>query len=123
MIITSVQKPPGPFEIVGSNAIFYDGIIEGTEIDGATGKSIQTWTYDQYTLPVRPSPNLSAKIASDYEYWLNMAKQHEQGAEASKVRDRRDELLNQCDLIYCNPSNWSAMDEATRAVWQEYKQA
>ena len=42
---------------------------------------------------------------------------------AKKMYAYRDELLNQCDLIYCNPSNWSAMDEATRAVWQEYKQA
>lgn len=122
MIITSVQKPPGPFEIAGSNAIFYDGIIEGTEIDGATGKSIQTWTYDQYTLPVHPSLNLSARIASAYEYWLNLAKQHEQDEEASKIREYRDKLLDDCDKTFCNAERWAKMEEAEQSIWAQYKQ-
>ncbi len=122
MIITSVQKPPGPFEIVGSNAIFYDGIIEGTEIDGTTGNSIQTWTYDQYTLPVRPSPNLSAKIASDYKNWLSKAKQHETDNQASKIREYRNSLLDECDKTFCNVEQWTKMEEAEQAIWTKYKQ-
>ena len=80
MRITSIQKPPGSFEIAGSSAIFYDGITEGTEIDGSTGKSIQTWTYDEYPLHVPPSLNLSARIASDYESSLHNSMQNDTDA-------------------------------------------
>ena len=122
MRVTSIQKPPGSFEIAGSSAIFYDGITEGTEIDGSTGKSIQTWTYDQYTLPVHPSLNLSARIASAYEYWLNLAKQHEQDEEASKIREYRDKLLDDCDKTFCNAERWAKMEEAEQSIWAQYKQ-
>lgn len=122
MRVTSIQKPPGTFEIVGSNAIFYDGITEETEIDGATGKNIQTWTYDQYTLSVHPSPNLVARIASDYEYWLHMAKQNEQDAESSKIREYRNNLLDECDKTFCNAEQWAKMEEAEQSMWEQYKQ-
>lgn len=32
MIITSVQKPPGPFEIAGSNAIFMMASLRGRRL-------------------------------------------------------------------------------------------
>lgn len=123
MKITSLIPPPSNVEISGNTATFYADVTEGSEINGSTGAAISVWTYDQYTLPVRVTANTAAQIADDYDAWLQRAKDYERTQEADKVRAHRDKLLNDCDLIYCNPSNWAAMDEPTRAVWQEYKQA
>ncbi|WP_050698970.1 phage tail assembly chaperone [Anaeromassilibacillus senegalensis] len=123
MRITSLTPPPSSVEISGNTAIFCVDVTESSEINGSTGAAVTVWTYDQYTLPVRVIANTAAQIADDYDTWLQRAKAYERAQEADKVRAYRDKLLNDCDLIYCNPSNWAAMDEPAQAVWQEYKQA
>lgn len=123
MRITSLTPPPSNVEISGNMATFYANATEGSEVNGSTGATVPIWTYDRYTIPVRVTSNTAAKISENYADWLQKAKDYERAQEADKVRSHRDKLLNDCDLIYCNPSNWAAMDKPAQAVWQEYKQA
>ena len=44
-------------------------------------------------------------------------------AEAEKVRNYRDNLLNTCDTVYCNAEKWAAMTENKQKAWTAYKDA
>lgn len=123
MRITSLTPPPSNVEISGNTATFYADVTESSEINGSTGAAISVWTYDQYTLPVRVTANTAAQIADDYDAWLQRAKDYERDQEAQKVREFRDKLLDECDVVHCNASNWAVMDAQTRDSWQDYKQA
>jgi hypothetical protein len=39
------------------------------------------------------------------------------------LRTQRNNLLNQADLVYCNPERWSSMTPEKQAEWSTYKQA
>jgi len=46
------------------------------------------------------------------ELWLN-----------KKVRPKRNALLDEADLRYCNAESWSKMSTEEKTKWSEYKQA
>jgi hypothetical protein len=39
------------------------------------------------------------------------------------VRERRNRLLDRCDVALCNAANWELMDPCEKAEWHVYKQA
>ena len=123
MRIVSASPPPAPFEVLGGKVVFYANIEQKQQTDTMSGREITLWEYDSYTLPVKGVPNLTAQIDADYYGWMQRAVDHEYTTEAGKVRALRDQLLNDCDVRYCNPELWSAMGEAEKQAWREYKQA
>ena len=102
---------------------FYDNVKSNPAVDGMTGQSVPSWDYEKYDFKTDYKPGLAAEIEADYTTWLQKAKDAEQTAEADKVRNYRDGLLNQCDLQYCNSEKWAAMTEDKRKEWTAYKQA
>jgi hypothetical protein len=102
---------------------FYDNVKSNPAVDGMTGQSVPSWDYEKYDFETDYKPGLAAEIEADYTTWLQKAKDAEQTAEADKVRNYRDGLLNQCDLQYCNSEKWAAMTEDKRKEWTAYKQA
>ena len=123
MQVISITPPPAPFEVLGKVVVFYANCTEKPQTDTMTGREIVLHAYDEYTLPVKPSANLAAQIDADYSVWLQKAIDYEYDTEAGKVRAYRDVLLDDCDIRYCNPELWSAMGEAEKQAWREYKQA
>ena len=127
MKITSVQTPQQPFEIrkIDKNyfAIFYNNVTESSDINGMTGQSITMWDYDKYSLEIPYSVNLAARIESDYANWLQKAKDAEKLVEETKIRDYRDQLLNDIDVKYCNAEKWTNMTDDKKSEWTAYKQA
>lgn len=127
MKVSSTEMPEKAFQILrdGKNCTveFYDNVKSAPVTDGMTGKQIPSWDFEKYSLSMAYSPGLSAQIESDYAAWLQKAKSAEQTAEADKVRNYRDSLLNQCDLQYCNSEKWAAMTENKQKEWTAYKQA
>lgn len=122
MKITNMIAPLAPFSVAGNTATFYANLTKTVETDGSTGEAITLWTYEQYELPVQFTANLEAQIVESYGAWLQKAKDYERAQEAQKVREYRDKLLNECDLVHCNAVNWAAMGKEKRALWQKYKQ-
>jgi len=102
---------------------FFDNVKSSPAIDGMTGQSVPSWDYEKYDFKTDYKPGLAAEIEADYTTWLQKAKDAEQTAEADKVRNYRDGLLNQCDLQYCNSEKWAAMTEDKQKEWTAYKQA
>ena len=122
MKITNTIAPQAKFSVAGNTATFYANLAEAVETDGSTGEAVTLWTYEQYELPVQLTSNLEAQITENYDVWLQKAKDFELAQEEQKVREYRDKLLNECDLVYCNAANWAAMGKEKRAQWQKYKQ-
>jgi hypothetical protein len=46
------------------------------------------------------------------ERWLN-----------AEIRPKRDQLLNEVDIVRCNADKWEAMTPDQKQAWREYKQA
>ena len=102
---------------------FCDNVKSNPAVDGITGQTMPSWDYDKYSYQTDYSPGLAAQIESDYDAWLQKAKAAEIASEGAKVRNYRDNLLNQCDLQYCNSEKWAAMAEGKQKEWTAYKQA
>ena len=102
---------------------FCDNVKSNPAIDGITGQTMPSWDYDKYSYETDYSPGLAAQIESNYDTWLQKAKAAEIASEGAKVRNYRDNLLNQCDLQYCNSEKWAAMAEDKQKEWTAYKQA
>ena len=102
---------------------FYDNVKSNPAVDGMTGQTVPSWDFDRYILQIAYRPNLAAEIEADYATWLQKAKDAELAAEAEKVRNYRDNLLNTCDTVYCNAEKWSAMTAEQQQAWEAYKQA
>ena len=119
--------PEKAFQILhdGKNCTveFYDNVKSAPITDGMTGQQIPSWDFEKYSLSMAYSPGLSAQIESNYAAWLQKAKDAEAAAEAQKVRDYRDNLLDTCDTVYCNAERWAAMTDEQRQAWTAYKQA
>lgn len=92
-----------------------------TNIDG---KNTTIYTYDKYMLiKQRYRANLEADIKANFDDWITKGSNTEKHTEAQKVRNYRDNLLNQCDLKHCNPEKWATMTEDKQKEWTSYKQA
>jgi hypothetical protein len=119
--------PNKAFEILKSGnkctIIFYTNVVLSATTDGMTGQSVDSWDYERYELKMNYNSSLSAQIATDYSTWLQKAKQSEKDTEAQKVRDYRDNLLNECDIKHCNPEKWTAMTDSEKLAWTTYKQS
>jgi hypothetical protein len=102
---------------------FCDNVKSNPVVDGITGQTMPSWDYDKYSYETDYSPGLAAQIESNYDAWLQKAKAAEIASEGAKVRNYRDNLLNQCDLQYCNSEKWAAMAEDKQKEWTAYKQA
>lgn len=66
-------------------------------------------------VPARPSPYHAWNVSAwqlDKEAWLQ-----------GEVRPKRDALLDEMDLRYCNASNWDDMTGQERKKWKDYKKA
>ena len=126
MRVSSVAMPESPFQILHDGEActveFYDNVQASEAVDGVTGQKIPSWDFDKYALPASFSPSLAAEIEADYTTWLQKAKDAEAAAEAQKVRDYRDNLLDTCDTVYCNAERWAAMTDEQRQAWAAYKQ-
>ena len=127
MKITSTVMPNKSFEILKSNnkctIIFYTNVTSDTIVDGMTGKSITSYNYEKYELETNYKQTLSAQIESNYNKWIQKAKDNEKNTESNKIRAYRDSLLNDCDLKHCNPEKWTAMSDDEKLLWATYKQA
>lgn len=129
MRVSNITMPNKKFEILPNGntngntctVIFYDDIKSNSIIDGITGNYRNSWDYEKYSLDTNYSKNLSAQITSNYSEWLQKAKDSERETEANKIRNYRDNLLNECDLKYCNPSKWEEMLDSEKIIWTEYK--
>lgn len=49
---------------------------------------------------------------SEHTAWLN-----------SEIRPRRNQLLDEVDLKYCNAERWDSMTITLKEAWAAYKQA
>ena len=127
MKVSSVTMPERPFQILrdGNSCTveFFDNVKSSPAIDGMTGQSVPSWDYEKYDFKTDYKPGLAAQIESNYDTWLQKAKAAEIASEGAKVRNYRDNLLNQCDLQYCNSEKWAAMAEDKQKEWTAYKQA
>lgn len=115
--------PQSPFTISANLVVFVDNVTSRETVDGITGQPVTVWDYDQFVLPCKQSAKLEADIESNFNKWLQKAKDCERDAECEKVRAYRDKLINTCDIKYCNCEKWDAMDETKKTKWREYKQA
>ena len=43
-------------------------------------------------------------------------------ADVDMVRMKRNSLLAEADLVYCNSDRWEQMTELQKQAWREYKQ-
>ena len=127
MEIKSGAMPGKAFQILqsGDSGIieFFDNVIAEPEIDKMTGRKVTIWRCEKYVLTVPYFPGLAAEIENNYAVWLKKAKDAELAAEAEKVRNYRDNLLNTCDTVYCNAEKWAAMTADQQQAWATYKQA
>jgi hypothetical protein len=125
--VSSVVMPEKAFQVLrdGNSCTveFFDNVKSNPAIDGMTGQSVPSWDYEKYTLAETYRSGLAAEIESNYSTWLQKAKDAELAAEAEKVRNYRDNLLNTCDTVYCNAEKWAAMTADQQKVWTAYKQA
>lgn len=48
---------------------------------------------------------------------------HQTPADVDMVRMKRNSLLAEADLVYCNSDRWEQMTELQKQAWREYKQA
>ena len=39
----------------------------------------------------------------------------------ARVRAKRNKLLDEIDIVYCNADKWETMDESTKEKWRKYK--
>ena len=127
MKVSSAVMPEKAFQILRNGTKctveFCDNVKSNPAIDGITGQTMPSWDYDKYSYETDYSPGLAAQIESNYDTWLQKAKAAEIASEGAKVRNYRDNLLNQCDLQYCNSEKWAAMAEDKQKEWTAYKQA
>ncbi|WP_145997685.1 phage tail assembly chaperone [Marasmitruncus massiliensis] len=123
MKITSTDMPQTPFKVRNGKAVFYSEVSSSMRTDSMTGGDVTVWSYERYELPVKETPNLCADIGTHYNDWLLRAKDYERTMLSEKIRDRRDELLNICDVKYCNSEKWDSMTDEQKAGWRAYKQA
>ena len=50
-------------------------------------------------------------------------KAHSISAETqNRVRAKRNKLLDEVDIVYCNADKWELMDETTKESWRTYKE-
>ena len=127
MKVSSAVMPEKAFQILRNGTKctveFCDNVKSNPVVDGITGQTMPSWDYDKYSYETDYSPGLTAQIESNYNTWLQKAKTAEIASEGTKVRNYRDNLLNQCDLQYCNSEKWAAMAEDKQKEWTAYKQA
>ncbi len=58
------------------------------------------------------------------ELWWDKVEHSELDPQKEQViRDQRNALLLECDLTYCNASNWELKSPEEKVEWQIYKQA
>lgn len=129
MKASSTEMPEKAFQVIrdgdrkNCTVEFYDNVKSAPVTDGVTGKQIPSWDFEKYLLNMSYSPGLTAQIETDFATWLKKAKDAELSAEAEKVRNYRDTLLNTADLKFCNSEFWAKMTDEQRQAWTAYKQA
>jgi len=60
----------------------------------------------------KPWKERIAENTATYEDWLDEV-----------VRPFRNQLINDCDLVYCNPERWYGYSDEQKSAWSAYKQA
>jgi len=58
-------------------------------------------------------------IEEDHPDMVNFANQ----IKLEEIRRKRDALLDEADLKYCNADKWETMTAEEKGVWRTYKQA
>jgi len=111
------MPPPYEIEHDGETAIvaFYTNAVQ---VDAVEDKA-EKWEYDVYILRIRDRAGLSANIESNYEAWLQLARDAEYDVLAREVRGKRDRLLTESD--------WTQMpdvplSEPEQDAWRAYRQ-
>lgn len=126
MRVSSTIMPTRPFEIIREGNLckvhLYGNVTSHEETDSSTSQPVTMWDYDHYILTAEYRANLAADVEVNLDLWLRRGYDQEYDQEAGKVRAYRNQLLNDCDTVYCNAANWALMDDTKRMAWQEYKQ-
>lgn len=74
-------EAPAMIEGRTCSIIFYENIAGPFEKETEPGRAEQFFTYDRFSIDVPYRANLNEAIESDYESWLNSAKEAEQTEE------------------------------------------
>ncbi len=77
------------------------------------------YEYNMYTIEISKQDNLQQRIESNYDIWLNFAKQQEYNKLAKEIRNTRDKKLADTD--------WTQMQDTALSLdkqkeYQRYRQ-
>lgn len=59
----------------------------------------------------------------DLDQFENKKPEEDRQKALAKIRIKRDELLDQSDIKYCNAEKWESMTPEKKQEWKAYKQA
>lgn len=77
------------------------------------------YSYEMYVLEIQKQGNLKERIESNYDTWLDFARQKEYDLKAAEVRQKRDKLLNETDWTQAIDT---ALTEAEKEKYRKYRQ-
>lgn len=77
------------------------------------------YSYEMYVLEIQKQDNLKERIESNYDTWLDFARQKEYDLKAAEVRAKRDKLLNETDWTQAVDT---ALTEAEKEKYRKYRQ-
>ena len=105
MHVQNSVKPQKSFEIENiegnkCDIVFYANIIE-TEMSNAEKRQEKIYEYDIYRINTVYRDNIKENVTSNYEKWLNKAKEIEYSILAAEARKKRDQLLKESDAEMC----------------------
>ena len=109
-------------DVTKTTARIYEDITPLNQTNRA-GQDETVYIATVYEIPISYKPNLAAEIELNYDEWLIKAKNYDFEQRCETVRQKRDMLLNECDIKYCNSELWDLMSENKKTEWREYKRA
>lgn len=104
-------------------AYFYVVLSETKGTNEISGQEETFYTCQKYELPVEIKANTYADISTNYDKYLKQAMNYTHEKACEKIRNKRDKLLDVCDIKHINPEHWETFTEQSKQEWREYKQA
>ncbi|MEF9969252.1 MAG: tail fiber assembly protein [Ruthenibacterium sp.] len=120
MQIKAKNAPAGAFEIRNITASMCEiALFENVQetLTQNEKEAEKGFEWNEYTMQAVYRAGLENKIAHNTAAWLALAKRRETDGLASAARQKRDELLSDCD--------WTVLGDAktTKTDWKTYRQA
>ena len=105
MKVQNSVKPKNSFEIENiekgkCDIVFYTNLVETTKLD-ENNEEQTVYEYEIYRITADFREEIKEVIESDYQKWLDYAKQFEYNNLAEQVRQKRNELLAATDKEMC----------------------